>query len=102
MSKAKKVVAVSKAEHCDQLYHDLDTAGGSHKIYRLTNRRHLSTLDIGQVKQVKGGNHQVLRDTPAIYKCWSEYFSQISNKEFPYPPIDSTAHLWPSPADHIS
>lgn len=47
-AKAKKAVAMAKAAHYDQLYHDLDAPGGANRKYRLANS-YRSTQDISQV-----------------------------------------------------
>ena len=86
---AKRAVAAAKATHYDKLYQDLNKPEGANAIYRLANARHRSTQDIGQIKQIKDDNHQVLRDPSVILQRWSDYFSRISNEEFPHPPIQS-------------
>ncbi|ROI46634.1 putative RNA-directed DNA polymerase from transposon X-element [Anabarilius grahami] len=93
-SAAKRAVATAKSAHYDQLYADLDTPEGANKIYRLANARHRSTQDIGQIKSIKDDDHQVLREPPTILRRWSEYFSGISNQEFPHPPIESAAPVF--------
>lgn len=82
------MVAV-KAAHYDWLYAELDMPEGEKKIYRLSSTRYRATQDIGQVKNIKDENHQILRVSPAILRCWSDYFTKISKKEFTHPPIQS-------------
>ena len=86
---ARRAVAAAKAAHYDQLYEQLDTREGANQVYRLAKTRHRSTQDIGQITNIKDKDHQVIRDPPAILRRWNEYFSSISNEEFPHPPIHS-------------
>ncbi|XDV17916.1 hypothetical protein PO909_023707 [Leuciscus waleckii] len=76
-----------------KLYAQLDTPEGANQIYKLANARHRSTLDIGQVINIKDSNHQVLRDPPAILQRWILYFDSICNMEFLHPLITSSAPI---------
>ncbi|KAK9952578.1 hypothetical protein ABG768_018409 [Culter alburnus] len=62
---------------------------GTSQIYKLANALHRSTLDIGQIMNVKVANHGVLHDSPAILQRWQEYFDSTCNEEFPCLPITS-------------
>ncbi len=84
-------MATAKARHYADLYTQLDTPEGANQIYKLTNSRHRSTLDIGQVMNIKDADHRVLHDPPAILQRWKEYFDSTCNEEFPHPPITSAA-----------
>ncbi|MGL4932411.1 MAG: RNA-directed DNA polymerase, partial [Aeromonas sp.] len=88
---AKKAVATAKARHYADLYARLDTPKGANQIYKLANARLRSTLDIGQVMNIKDAEHRVLRDPPAILQRWKEYFDSTCNEEFLHPPITSAA-----------
>lgn len=63
------------------------------RLKKLINKKirlatlNIGTLTIGWVVHVKDANHQLLQFTPAILQWWCDYFSQISNEEFPHPPI---------------
>lgn len=63
--------------------------------------RHRATQDIGQIKCIKDSNHVTLRGTPAIRQRWSDYFGEISNGEFPHPPIASADPV-PGPVSSIT
>jgi len=86
-SAAKTAVAKTKAIHFDELYNNLETPDGAKKIYRLAATRHTSSLDIGQVKNVRSEGGQLLRDPLEILDMWCEYLRNISNTEFPHPLI---------------
>jgi len=78
-TEAKAAVAKAKAAHHDELYKSLETSEGVKKIYRLAATRHKSSLDIGQVKNVRNQNGQLLRDPQQILDRWREHFRNISN-----------------------
>jgi len=79
----------------------LETSEGVKKIYRLAATRYKSSLDIGQVKNVRNQNGQLLRDPQQILDRWREHFRNISNTEFPHPPIQN-AEPFPGPAPPIT
>jgi len=60
-SASKVAVAKAKAVHFDELYNNPETPEGAKKIYRLAATRHTSSLDIGQVKNVRSDGGQLLR-----------------------------------------
>ncbi len=55
----------------------------------ISNSLQKSTQTIGQVKHIKSAEGLVLCDPPTILARWNEYFTAISNEEFPHPPIHS-------------
>jgi hypothetical protein len=79
---AKRAVAAAKAAHYSQLYERLNRQEAA-------NTRHRSTEDIGPIKQIKDDNHQVQRDPCPVLRRSNEYFSKISNEEFPHSRIQS-------------
>ncbi len=79
------------SRHYADLYTQLDTPEGANLIYKLANARHRSTLDIGQVMNIKDADHRVLRNPLAILQRWKEYFDSTCNKEFPHLSITSAA-----------
>lgn len=86
-----------KARHHANLYAQLDTPEGAIQI-KLANALHRSTLDIGQIMNIKDADHQVLHDPPAILQ---EYFDSTYYEEFPHLPITSTVPI-PGPVPLIS
>ncbi|KAL0158620.1 hypothetical protein M9458_046696, partial [Cirrhinus mrigala] len=86
-----KAVAPAKARHYADLYAQIDTPKGTNQINKLVNARHRSTLDIGQVMNIKDADRRVLHDPPAILQRWIEYFDSTCNKEFSHLPITSAA-----------
>lgn len=86
-----------KARHHANLYAQLDTPEGAIQI-KLANALHRSTLDIGQIMNIKDGDQQVLHDPPAILQ---EYFDSTCNEEFPHLPITNAVPI-PGPVPLIS
>jgi len=82
-------VAQAKISHYDDLYDKLDMQEGTKKIYRLAATRHKATQDIGQVKNIRAKDGRLLRDPRENLNRWYEYFRDMSNIEFPHPPIIS-------------
>src|SRR5262249_4778932 len=84
---AKKAVAEARADHYQDLYEQLDTEEGEKSIYRLAKARTRAAQDIDHYMCVKGKDGRRLQDKREILKRWQQHFDEISNVEFPHPPI---------------
>ncbi|XP_049798212.1 uncharacterized protein LOC126227772 [Schistocerca nitens] len=85
-STAKRAVAAAKDQYYQTLYDQLDTPLGENNMYRLAKSHHRSTEDIGHVMHIKEADDNLLRDRQSIPQSWTDYFHNISNKEFTHPP----------------
>lgn len=84
---AKRTVAAARADHHRDLYERLDTAEGEKTIYQLARARTKAALDIEHYKCVKNKDGRRLQGTREIRRRWQQHFDEISNVEFPHPPI---------------
>ncbi|XP_049796077.1 uncharacterized protein LOC126212706 [Schistocerca nitens] len=87
-SGAKTAVAAAKDQYYQTLHDQIDTPLGEN-MYRLAKSHHRSTEDIGHVMHIKEADAKLLRDRQSIPQSWTDYFDNISNKEFTHPPITS-------------
>lgn len=69
-SSAKRAVAAAKFAYHADLYEKLKTPESANCIYQLANSRHCTSQDIDQVTNIRGANHQMLRDPTVIWHHW--------------------------------
>lgn len=84
---ARRTVAAARADHHLDLYKQLNTAEGEKTIYRLARARTKAALDIEHYKCVKNKDGRQLQTAKEIRRRWQQHFDEISNIEFPHPPI---------------
>ncbi|XP_037776965.1 uncharacterized protein LOC119573934 [Penaeus monodon] len=81
--RAKKSVALAKAESCRDVNEKLETSEGEKKIYRIAKDRNKATKDIHHVKQMKNASGVALTDEKKIQERQKEYFGGLLHEENP-------------------
>uniref|UniRef100_A0A914WWF1 Reverse transcriptase n=1 Tax=Plectus sambesii TaxID=2011161 RepID=A0A914WWF1_9BILA len=84
---AKKTVAAARANHYQDLYKQLGTKEGEKNIYRLARARTKATQDIEHCMCIKDKDGRRLQNKRETLKRWQQHYDEISNIEFPHPPI---------------
>ncbi|EYC07842.1 hypothetical protein Y032_0068g161 [Ancylostoma ceylanicum] len=81
--KAKAAVARAKNAAMDELYDKLESSQTEKHVFRLAKAHRRASLDVTEVRAVKNGDGEVLRDAMAVKKRWRAYFEHLLNEEFP-------------------
>ena len=80
---AKRAVVAAKKRAWDELYSELETPEGENKLFKIAKSRGKASKNLTQIKQMKGGQGEVLTEVEKITDRWKTYFATLLNKENP-------------------
>ncbi|CAK1577904.1 unnamed protein product [Parnassius mnemosyne] len=79
--RAKKEVAICRAEAHDKLYRSLESPEGQKRLFQIARARERNGRDVSHVKCIKDDSGRILTDDESIKKRWKEYFEKLMNEE---------------------
>ncbi|XP_048000280.1 uncharacterized protein LOC125237330 [Leguminivora glycinivorella] len=79
--RAKRTVAICRAEAQDNLYRSLERPEGQKRLYQIARARERNGRDISHVKCIKDDSGKILTDDESIKERWKKYFEKLMNEK---------------------